>query len=169
MSLSPARTSNSKKPKIYFSAAEDALLRNVVETQGLSDWGKIAKYLPSRSPRQCRDRWTNYLAPELINRPFTPEEDKVLYRKVKKYGQHWECLVNFFVGRSKNDLKNRWNTVIRKGRTLGEEITAINEFVMTGRLVEFRKRNLEAPYQCDSDANSKDPLEIYKISNLLNS
>jgi hypothetical protein len=169
MSLSPGGASKTKKPRLFFSGAEDALLRNVVETHGLGDWEKIAECLPSRSPRQCRDRWTNYLAPELINRPFTPEEDKVLYRKVHKYGQHWECLVNFFVGRSKNDLKNRWNTVIRKSQTLGEEISTINEFVMTGRLVEFRKRNHEVPYQCESDTNSKDPQEIYKISNLLNS
>jgi hypothetical protein len=69
---------------------------------------------------------------------------------VKKYGQHWECLVIFFRGRSRNDLKNRWNTINRKARGLGLLISDFENFAKIGSMVKLRKRNVTTTVQLEN-------------------
>jgi hypothetical protein len=68
-------------PRLQFTSAEDAALVDLVHEIGLSDWDKISARLPGRNPRQCRDRWFNYLSPDVQNRPWTAEEEQRLLKK----------------------------------------------------------------------------------------
>lgn len=97
-----------------FSAAEDELLRKTVQKFGPRKWNSIAKHIPGRTARQCRDRFQNYLSPDLINGPWTQEEDQLLIQKVNEFGPYWSKINKFFVGRSPNNIKNRYNTHLIK-------------------------------------------------------
>lgn len=99
-----------------FSAAEDELLRKTVQKYGAKKWNTIAQHLPGRTARQCRDRFQNYLSPDLTNGPWSHEEDLLLLEKVDEYGSCWSKINKFFVGRSPNNIKNRYNTHLAKSK-----------------------------------------------------
>ena len=99
------------KSHISFSKADDEQLRKFVALYG-ENWGKIAEKM-GKSPRQCRERYISYLDPNLVNGPWTPEEDEKLRQSVKKFGTKWVTLTKIFPGRSDNNLKNRWHTYLK--------------------------------------------------------
>jgi hypothetical protein len=64
--------------KRKFTPAEDARLRDVVDRMGTKDWGAIAAQMCPRNPRQCRERWNNYINPRLANTEWTTAEEELL-------------------------------------------------------------------------------------------
>jgi hypothetical protein len=95
-------------PKFRFTSREDTNLTEAVNMVGSSDWKLVAEWIPGRTARQCRERWTNYLSPSLIDKPWTEEEDVILYEKYAELGPKWRLLKNFLEGRSRNAIRNRW-------------------------------------------------------------
>jgi hypothetical protein len=91
-----------------FTPEEDEFLLSLVESGCYASWSEIAKQIPGRSARQCRDRWTNYLAPAISFAPWRPEEDELIIQKVNEIGTKWSTIAKFAVGRTGNALKNRW-------------------------------------------------------------
>ena len=75
-----------RKPKVAFTEKEDQALLALVQQYGNKDWTSIAKYMDSRTPRQCRERYNLYLRPDVKNTPWTEEEDDLLIRLVAQYG-----------------------------------------------------------------------------------
>jgi hypothetical protein len=78
-----------------------------------STWCEIADHLPGRTPRQCRDRWLNYLCPSNSFAPWTPDEDRIIIQKVSTLGNKWAEIAKFLPGRSDNGVKNRWYASLR--------------------------------------------------------
>lgn len=78
--------SNRSNYHFRFSAKEDEMLLQIVEKFGAKNWKLIGKLMPGRNSKQCRDRYTNYLAPEINHSEWNEEEDKLLYEKYLKYG-----------------------------------------------------------------------------------
>ena len=97
-----------------FSAQEDAKLQQLVEEKGARRWDDIAKEMPGRTGRQCRDRFKNYLQPELVNGPWTAADDALLRSKVEDVGLHWSMICMYFPGRSQSNVKNRWYSHLSK-------------------------------------------------------
>lgn len=97
-----------------FSPEEDIQLNRIISIYGPRKWDQIALSLPGRTGRQCRDRFQNYLKPSLTNGPWTRDEDQLLEQKVCELGQHWNKIAKFFIGRSSNNIKNRFYTYIYK-------------------------------------------------------
>lgn len=54
-----------------WSAAEDAVLTELVNKFGPRNWSMIASGIPGRSGKSCRLRWCNQLNPYLKRKPFT--------------------------------------------------------------------------------------------------
>ena len=48
---------------------------------GANRWAEIAKYLPGRNGKQCRERWHNQLDPAIRKDAWTSEEDATLIAK----------------------------------------------------------------------------------------
>ena len=94
-----------------FSYEEDEQLKRLVEKFGDKDWKFIAKRMPGRSTRQCRERYKNYLSPEIKNGPWTKEEDDLLKEKYSEYGPRWSVISKFFKSRSDVNVKNRWSAL----------------------------------------------------------
>jgi hypothetical protein len=96
-----------------FTAAEDAQLLRVVGANPGQPWEVIASQMNDRTPRQCRERYTNYLAPCLRVADWTPKEDALLLEKINELGSAWAAIRHYFSGRSENDIKNRWYSHLR--------------------------------------------------------
>lgn len=93
--------------KFKFTKTEDSQLYNLVKLYGENDWRTIADQMPYRTPRQCRERWTNYVNPNLNKKPWSISEDMCLIMKHHDFGNKWKIIQRFFPGRSKNDIKQR--------------------------------------------------------------
>ncbi|OHT13497.1 hypothetical protein TRFO_16239 [Tritrichomonas foetus] len=124
---SPSNSSQSKSSiiKTYakfhhkFSEEEDFRLRNLVTCFGAKKWVRIASMMPGRTARQCRDRYSNYLAPGFIQSEWSIEEDDLLLNKYLEYGSQWTRIREFFPNRTANSIKNRWNySVSRRANAL---------------------------------------------------
>jgi hypothetical protein len=122
---SPGRSSgtglNLSNGRQMFSAEEDARLKQLVSQHGSKDWKNIAKKMPNRSTRQCRERYKNYLSPELINLPWSASEDDLLRQKFDVFGPKWATIAHFFTGRSDVSLKNHWASLISRGASARSE------------------------------------------------
>ncbi|OHT15906.1 hypothetical protein TRFO_42201 [Tritrichomonas foetus] len=100
-------------PRRMFSQEEDQILADVVGSQGPKNWKRIASNLPGRNGRQCRDRWYNYLSPDVDFIPWTTADDKILVDKVNECGTHWSMIHACFPKRSVNNIKNRWHSFLK--------------------------------------------------------
>jgi hypothetical protein len=95
-------------PKIKFTPAEDESLRQAVDSLGPGDWPKIAELVGSRNARQCRERWKNYLDPQIsTSSPWTMSDEALLRQKYAELGGKWNYLASLFPGRSTNNVKNK--------------------------------------------------------------
>jgi hypothetical protein len=109
---SSSALSNQPRPpgttKRKFSPEEDSLLSAIVAQLGDSNWKQVAAFMGDRNFRQCRERWKNYLAPNVSKGPWTAEEDHLLKAKYEEIGSQWSVIARFFPTRTDVSLKNRW-------------------------------------------------------------
>jgi hypothetical protein len=97
-----------------FSLEEDDSLRSLVSRFGEHNWHVIAAHMPGRNPRQCRERWVNYLSPLLNTSTWTPAEDQLLIEKHAELGTKWVQIAKFFPSRTAAMVKNRFHVLSRK-------------------------------------------------------
>lgn len=100
--------------KIKFSKEEDRRLYEIVSILGPCDWELISVEMKTRSARQCRDRWANYLSPKLNTKPFTEEEDLKLIELYKLYGPKWRKISSQLNARPPNTIRNHYKVIARK-------------------------------------------------------
>jgi hypothetical protein len=70
--------------------------------------------MPNRNVRQCRERYKNYLAPNLRQGDWTAEEDALLTQLFMEHGAKWNTISRSFVNRSDISLRNRWQQLERR-------------------------------------------------------
>jgi hypothetical protein len=154
------------KYRRVFTNEEDYILRRALEMHDRNDWVSIASNLPGRSPRQCRERWVSFLSPDVNRTPWTSEEDGLLFDLLQATGPRWCSLTPFFRHRTHNNIKNRWNTVVRKARTLGLEPGSRASFIEAGKKVASRTR--KCTFELPESIPVPSPQEFYSLENLLN-
>ncbi|KAK8892678.1 hypothetical protein M9Y10_029918 [Tritrichomonas musculus] len=103
-----------KNHRNKISFEEDEHLRKLVEKMGARKWKNIARHMPGRTERQCRDRYKNYLMPGYFTGQWTREEDEMLLNKHKELGSKWSLMTKFFTNRNANSLKSRWNYFVSR-------------------------------------------------------
>ena len=83
------------------------------------EWKKISKRLSKilkkhKTPKQCRDRWLNYVNPSLKNEKLSEDELQKLFALQKKLGNKWSKISKEFPEKSENLLKNSFYSTIRR-------------------------------------------------------
>jgi hypothetical protein len=97
-----------------FTEEEDRIITDHVANDGPRHWPVVSARLQNRrSPKQCRERWLNHLAPQLNSSPWTAEEDARLLEEFNRRGPHWVIIAKELNGRSENAVKNRWNSSVK--------------------------------------------------------
>jgi hypothetical protein len=112
--MGEAAVGDSSKPVLHrkhFTTAEDSLLKILVLEHGTKDFKKIASFMNGRTARQARERYQNYLAPEINHGPWSRAEDALLQVKFAELGPKWAAIAEFFPGRCDVSVKNRWNSI----------------------------------------------------------
>jgi hypothetical protein len=64
-------------------------LKEKVEHYGTQNWVIIARFLPGRLGRQCRERWHNVIDPSIVRREWTRAEDLFILEMHKMIGSKW--------------------------------------------------------------------------------
>jgi hypothetical protein len=112
------------KGKGSWTTEEDQLIREKLALYGRK-WAKIASFLPGRHGKQCRERYINYLNPQLRKGDWTGDEEAVLIAMRQIHGNRWASISKELPGRSDNDIKNHWySTVKRKFAQHGEQVSS---------------------------------------------
>ena len=101
------KTKKSSKKK--FTPQEDKIITEQVNLHGEKGWRHIAEHVPGRTARQIRERWVNYLSPNVSRAKWTREEDELLAKMVSEHGTQWSKIAASFKLRTDVMLKNRWS------------------------------------------------------------
>ncbi|XP_047309334.1 transcription factor MYB33-like [Impatiens glandulifera] len=114
---------NGELKKGPWTTAEDNVLLEYVEKYGKKNWNNVQKMTGlSRCGKSCRLRWLNHLKPNLIKFAITPEEEKRIVELHYQIGSKWSRMASELPGRTDNDIKNFWNTRLKRLQRLGQPI-----------------------------------------------
>ncbi|KAI3913949.1 hypothetical protein MKW98_010761 [Papaver atlanticum] len=94
---------------------EDDRLIAHIRAHGEGCWRSLPKAAGLlRCGKSCRLRWINYLRPDLKRGNFTEEEDELIIKLHSLLGNKWSLIAGRLKGRTDNEIKNYWNTHIRR-------------------------------------------------------
>jgi len=94
-----------------WTSLEDKNLKKYVNNFGES-WTFISKCIKNRSAKQIRNRYDDYLRPNLKKGNFNEEEDKNIKNLYKCYKNKWSKYLFYIPYRSKKDIKNRAKSIM---------------------------------------------------------
>ncbi|XP_024200395.1 LOW QUALITY PROTEIN: transcription factor MYB101-like [Rosa chinensis] len=100
-----------------WTAVEDQIPMEYVSKQGEGNWNSVQWNSGlKRCGKSCRLRWwANHLRPNLKKGAFTPEEERLILELHAKYGNmKWARMASQLPGRTDNEIKNYWNTRVKK-------------------------------------------------------
>ncbi|KAL6570685.1 hypothetical protein OROGR_000235 [Orobanche gracilis] len=114
MGRSPCCDQNGLK-KGPWTSEEDTKLVQYIQMHGPGNWRNLPKNAGlERCGKSCRLRWTNYLRPDIKRGRFSFEEEETIIQLHSVLGNKWSTIAARLPGRTDNEIKNYWNTHIRK-------------------------------------------------------
>ncbi|KAI3469160.1 hypothetical protein Pfo_025823 [Paulownia fortunei] len=94
---------------------EDQKLIDYIQKHGQGSWQLLPKKAGlNRCGKSCRLRWTNYLRPDIKRGNFSSDEEQTIIDLHSVLGNKWSTIANRLPGRTDNEIKNFWNTHLRK-------------------------------------------------------
>nr|XP_043622380.1 transcription factor MYB97-like [Erigeron canadensis] len=110
-----------------WTAAEDAVLMEYVKKHGEGNWNAVQRNSGlMRCGKSCRLRWANHLRPNLRKGAFTPEEERQIIELHSKFGNKWARMALHLQGRTDNEIKNYWNTRLKRRLRAGLPIYPVD-------------------------------------------
>ncbi|KAG9138971.1 hypothetical protein Leryth_027548 [Lithospermum erythrorhizon] len=114
MARSPCTSKDGLK-KGPWSPEEDEQLIDYINKHGHGSWQALPKRAGlTRCGKSCRLRWTNYLRPDIKRGRFSDEEEEAIINLHSIHGNKWSTIASHLHGRTDNEIKNYWNTHLRK-------------------------------------------------------
>ena len=111
-----------------FTKEEDEIIMEHLDAEA-PDWKMIAQLVGNgRTPKSCKDRWFDALAPYIDRSPWTQEDKELLVKLVRKYGPKYTLIAKFFKGRTGHQVKNMYITYMKiKEMDPNKELNDIKE------------------------------------------
>jgi hypothetical protein len=167
----------------FFSPEDDQTLQRLKGESSSVTWAQIADRMPGFNARQLRERWCNYLSPELKTNGWTEEEDCELMRLYTELGPRWGIIGGRMGNRSAPDIKNRFQSIrnrnekslrrakreMQPDRPQPRKIVNTRVFAPLARRrgigsLQERRQNHVAPPQSPSDFSIKSILVYGELS-----
>uniref|UniRef100_A0A7S2SQ52 Uncharacterized protein n=1 Tax=Mucochytrium quahogii TaxID=96639 RepID=A0A7S2SQ52_9STRA len=95
-----------------WTKVEDEALVNAVKTVGRK-WKQISNSIPGRTGKQCRDRYTSRLDPNLVTGKWTQEEENVALHWYKVHGNRWAAIQKELPHRSWYTIKWKIESILK--------------------------------------------------------
>ncbi|KAI3992721.1 hypothetical protein MKX01_021682 [Papaver californicum] len=128
-----------------WTAGEDAILTEYVKRHGEGNWNAVQKNSGlARCGKSCRLRWANHLRPNLKKGSFSPEEEHLILELHSKLGNKWARMAAQLPGRTDNEIKNYWNTRVKRRQRAGLPLYPENLQRQSSSSLSFHLPN---PYQ----------------------
>ncbi|KAL3849521.1 hypothetical protein ACJIZ3_011403 [Penstemon smallii] len=104
-----------------WSPEEDTKLKDFIHKFGTGgNWIALPQKAGlRRCGKSCRLRWLNYLRPNIKHGEFSEEEDRIICTLYASIGSRWSIIAGQLHGRTDNDIKNYWNTKLKKKLIMG--------------------------------------------------
>ena len=99
------------------------------------NWAFIAEKMPNRTGKQCRGRWHRHLAAGVKKKPWSRDEEVVIFQEHRRLGNQWASIAKHPIlkGRTDNDIKNKFYSTVRRrdrqAKNSGQPQQDIYEFV----------------------------------------
>ncbi|KAK6911713.1 SANT/Myb domain [Dillenia turbinata] len=104
-----------KLRKGLWSPEEDEKLLGHITKYGHGCWSSVPKLAGlQRCGKSCRLRWINYLRPDLKRGAFSQQEENLIIELHAVLGNRWSQIAAQLPGRTDNEIKNLWNSCIKK-------------------------------------------------------
>ncbi|PIN01206.1 Transcription factor, Myb superfamily [Handroanthus impetiginosus] len=103
-----------------WTAEEDLILVSYINQNGHGNWRNLPKRAGLlRCGKSCRLRWMNYLRPDIKRGNFSREEEETIIKLHQELGNRkqrgeWSVIAARLPGRTDNEIKNVWNTHLKK-------------------------------------------------------
>ncbi|KZV39952.1 transcription factor GAMYB-like [Dorcoceras hygrometricum] len=150
-----------------WTTAEDAILIDYVKKHGEGNWNSVQKHTGlSRCGKSCRLRWANHLRPNLKKGAFTPEEERLIIELHAKMGNKWARMAVHLPGRTDNEIKNYWNTRIKRRQRAGLPLYPA-EFFQQALPENQQSRNSPGIFGLDEGCHDSLPSHGYETPDVM--
>ncbi|KAL3631185.1 hypothetical protein CASFOL_024169 [Castilleja foliolosa] len=101
-----------------WTSEEDQKLWAYIQQHGHGSWRALPpKAGLQRCGKSCRLRWTNYLRPDIKRGEFSLQEQQSIIQLHALLGNRWSTIASHLPKRTDNEIKNYWNTHLKKKLT----------------------------------------------------
>ncbi|XP_006352640.1 myb-related protein Zm1-like [Solanum tuberosum] len=152
----------SKVKKGPWTTSEDLKLISFIQKHGHGNWRALPKQAGLlRCGKSCRLRWINYLRPDVKRGNFTPQEEDTIINLHRAFGNRWSKIASHLPGRTDNEIKNVWNTHLKKRLVMmkKEEYNSSSSSTSTsshqGQYMDNNSTTLESFSPTSSKANDQ--------------
>ncbi|WOG91034.1 hypothetical protein DCAR_0310282 [Daucus carota subsp. sativus] len=126
---------------------EDIVLVTYIQEHGPGNWRSVPTNTGLlRCSKSCRLRWTNYLRPGIKRGNFTPHEEGMIVHLQSLLGNKWAAIASYLPQRTDNDIKNYWNThlkkKIRKLQTASSDDHDPHMLALSDHSAQYQRRKL---------------------------
>ncbi|KAH9306405.1 hypothetical protein KI387_010809 [Taxus chinensis] len=155
-----------------WTSEEDQILITFIHRNGHGNWRALPKQAGLlRCGKSCRLRWTNYLRPDIKRGNFSPEEEEAIINLHQLLGNRWSTIASRLPGRTDNEIKNVWNTHLKK-RLLRMGIDPATHAVgspASHSLIslynsKYKDASLAPPFQTQPEASPDSPTTFLNLS-----
>ncbi|KAL8205263.1 hypothetical protein R6Q57_008814 [Mikania cordata] len=151
-----------------WTAAEDAILMEYVKKHGEGNWNAVQRNSGlMRCGKSCRLRWANHLRPNLKKGAFTPDEERQIIELHSKFGNKWARMALHLQGRTDNEIKNYWNTRLKRRLRAGLPIYPVDFQHHHRRHHEQSIQNQTIPFSSSSPSSNHANTSVNSIPPLL--